>query len=185
MGIQMPMSKKLTLIPQTTIPHDKNSNDFNWLPFYFIIMMPNIIGTITKSIIRHDYSVLLLCVSVFAAFFLLQSCLIKYTSLPKKTDKSRSLKSLLKLNMWFLYTAISFGFVYQFTDLFPSEITVGLYAVVAVCSSFLFYVFVVVDRVRYWRNWRYGEEEREVVPEGRRLDAGKLSRYSFSIMEKV
>lgn len=180
----MPLSKKVTLVHDSTIQRDPHENfgDFKWFPFYFIIMMPNIVGTITKAIRRHDYSLLVLCASVSAGFFLSQLCLIKYISLPK--NEKSSLKFLLKLNMWFLYTVISSGFVYQFSDFLPSEITVALYAVVLVCSSFLFYVFVIVDLVRYWKIWRYGEDETE-LPENQTFDAGKLNRYSVSIVEKV
>ncbi|KAI3670014.1 hypothetical protein L6452_41582 [Arctium lappa] len=184
MKIQMPLSKKVTLVHDSTIqtdPHD-NSDDFKWFPFYFVIMMPNIVGTISKAIRRHDYSLMILCASVSAGFFLLQFCLIKYISLPKN-DKL-SLKFLLKLNMWFLYSAISSGFVYQFSDFFPSEITLALYGVVLVCSSFLLYLFVIVDLVRFWKIWRYGEDETE-VPENQTFVAGKLNRYSISILEKV
>ncbi|KAI3784805.1 hypothetical protein L1987_43910 [Smallanthus sonchifolius] len=173
----MPLRKKLTLIPNTRHPHD----DYQW-SILFVIMMPNTVGAIARAVGRNDYSLAALCISVFVCFFLLQFCLSKYLSLPKNEKSSQ--KFWLKLNMWFLYTAISFGFVYQFADFFPPQMTVTLYGVVTVCSSFLFYVFVIVDLVKYWKIWRNREDEHR-LPESRKLYAGKLKYQSVSIYVKV
>ncbi|MFS7981002.1 hypothetical protein Hanom_Chr10g00945801 [Helianthus anomalus] len=63
----------------------------------------------------------------------MQFCLSKYISLPKNEKSSRQLWQ--KLNMWLLYTAICFRFVYQFADFFPLQMTVTLYGVVSLCSE--------------------------------------------------
>lgn len=167
----MPHRQKLTLIPDNTIhryPHEMTDKHHHWT-FLFIIMIPNTFTTITRSISRNDYSSVFLCISVCVCFFLLQFCLSKYLSLPKNDTSSRKL--WLKVYMWFLYTAISFGFVYQFADFFAKEMTMILYSVVSVCSLFLFYVFVIVDVVKYWKIWI--------------RDTGKLKYQSVSIWEKV
>ncbi|GJW06554.1 hypothetical protein Tco_1568977 [Tanacetum coccineum] len=170
-------NKTSSIPPSSTIqkdPHEFDDDDFR-IPFLFVIMMPNIIGTITKAVRHNDYSLAIFCVSLFVCFFLLQFCLSKYLSLPKNES---SKKFCLKLNMWFLYTAISFGFVYQFTDFFPMHIMVTLYTVVLLWSSFLFCVFVVDDLVKYWKNWRHGEYARLLT------EVGTLDN-DLSIWEKV
>ncbi|KAL7607431.1 hypothetical protein Lser_V15G20571 [Lactuca serriola] len=182
MGIQMHIRKKVTLMPHSRIrrdPHkiaDDNDDD-RWFPFYFVIMMPNTVATIAKAIRRNEYSTALLCASVFLCFVLLKFCLSRYRSLPENEKSSQ--KFVLKLNMWFLYTAISFGFVYPFADFFPPPTTVALYSVVVVFSLFLFYVFVMVDLARYWKLWIHSEDEH------RRLDARNLNDYSVLIWEQV
>lgn len=177
----MPLSKKITLSTNNAIQRDQH-DDCQWFLFLFVIMMPNTIGTITKAIRHNNYSLVFLCVSVFICFFLLQFCLTKYISLPK--NEKSSLKFWLKLNMWFLYTIISYGFVYQFADFFPPNISMALYSLVLVCSSFLFYLFVIVDLVKYWKISRNGGNQ-HWKHENETLEAGKLNYYSVSIWEKV
>ncbi|KAI3768636.1 hypothetical protein L2E82_19466 [Cichorium intybus] len=184
MGIQMPLRKKVALIPHTRIqrnPHEI-ADDCHWSPFYLLIMMPNAVRRIAKAIGGNDYSLAVLCVSVCLCFLLLKFCLSRYRSLPKNEKSSQ--KCLLKSIMWFLYTVISFGFVHQFADFFPPETTGALYSVVFVCSSYLFYLFVIVDLVTYWKIWIHSEDE-TWLPEKQRLDAGKLNNYSVSISELV
>ncbi|MFS7970741.1 hypothetical protein Hanom_Chr09g00824491 [Helianthus anomalus] len=118
----MPLRKKPTLYPIRN-PH-AITDDYQWT-FLFIIMMPNTIGAITRSIRQNNYSLAFLCISVCVCFFLLQFCLSKYLSLPKNEKSSRKL--WLKLNMWLLYTAICFGLVFQFADFFPLQMTVTLF----------------------------------------------------------
>ena len=52
----------------------------------------------------------------------------------------------------------------------------------AVCSLC---VFIIVDIVKIWRNWRYGGEDETRLPENLTIDAGKLIYYSVSICDKV
>ncbi|KAL4581712.1 hypothetical protein LXL04_006239 [Taraxacum kok-saghyz] len=170
MGIQLPLRNKLSPIPQTRIQRDHHeipTDDCRWFSFYFIIMIPNTVVTIARAIRRNDYSSAVLCVSICVCFILLKLCLFKYRSLPKNEKSSE--RFLLKLIMWFLYTAVSFGFVYQFADFFPWETTVALYSVVVVCSSYLLYVFVIVDFVRcYWKMWiQRGEDGVTRLPESK------------------
>ncbi|KAJ0712439.1 hypothetical protein HanOQP8_Chr09g0334851 [Helianthus annuus] len=126
----MPLRKKPTLYPIRN-PH-AITDDYQWT-FLFIIMMPNTIGAITRSIRQNNYLLAFLCISVCVCLFLLQFCLSKYLSLPKNEKSSRKL--WLKLNMWLLYTAICFGLVYQFADFFPLQMTVTLYGVLLMLSS--------------------------------------------------
>ncbi|KAK1432842.1 hypothetical protein QVD17_09744 [Tagetes erecta] len=161
------------------MPHQITDNHQHWM-FLFLIMMPNTAGVITRAIRQNDYSSLLLCISVCVCFFLLHFCLSKYISLPKNDTSTR--KFWLKLNMWLLYTAISFGFVYQFADFFPKQIRVSLYSVVSVCSLYLFYVLVIVDVVKYWKIWIRDEDERANWT----IDTtGKLKYQTVSIWEIV
>ncbi|KAL8231542.1 hypothetical protein R6Q57_001320 [Mikania cordata] len=176
----MPLRKKLTLIPNCTHPHEITT-DYQWA-FLFLIMMPNIVGAIARAIRRNDYSSTLLCVSVVVCFFLLQFCLSKYLLLPKNEKSTH--KFWLKFNMWFLYTAICFGFVCQLADFFPWRITETLYTVVSLCSCFLFYMFVIVDLCKYWKVWRYGDDEHR-LPVNQGLDAGEFKYHSVSIWEKL
>ncbi|PWA43138.1 hypothetical protein CTI12_AA538670 [Artemisia annua] len=175
------MSKKTTtLYPDEKIQKDPHDfTDDIQFPLLFIIMMPNTIGTIAKAIRHNDYPLAAFAISVIVCFFLLQFCLSKYLSAPKHNSTK---KFWLKLNMWFLYTVTSFGVVYQFADFFTSQMTMSLYMVVLLCSMFLFYVFVIVDVVNFWK---IRGEDGHCLPENQSLDATKMNCYSVSIWEKV
>ncbi|KAD4586679.1 hypothetical protein E3N88_24280 [Mikania micrantha] len=69
-------------------------------------------------------------------------------------------------------------------DFFPWRITETLYTVVSLCSCFLFYMFVIVDLCKYWKVWRYGDDEHR-LPVNQGLDAGEFKYHSVSIWEKL
>ncbi|KAJ0832703.1 hypothetical protein HanPSC8_Chr15g0681721 [Helianthus annuus] len=52
--------------------------------------------------------------------------------------------------MWFLFTGISFGFVYLYSFFLSSQITVAMYTLMFVCTSFLLYAFIIADLVGDW-----------------------------------
>nr|GEU98209.1 hypothetical protein CTI12_AA538670 [Tanacetum cinerariifolium] len=177
------MGKKITLFPDDKVqkgPHD--FTDDIQFPLLFVIMMPNTIGTIAKAIRHNDYSLAVFAISVIVCFFLLQFCLSKYLSVPKNNSTQ---KFWLKLNMWFLYTATSFGVVYQFSDFFSLQMAMSLYMVVLLCSAFLFYMFFIVDLMNYGKIWTDGDQDGHCLPKNQSLDVGKINCYSVSILDKV
>ncbi|KAI3500798.1 hypothetical protein L1887_36623 [Cichorium endivia] len=182
MGIQIPLRKKVTLIPNSTIQRNSHEipDDHQRFPFYFVIMVPNFIGTISNAIRRNENSFAVFFAVVYVGFILSRLCLSKYISLPKNEKLIQHF--WLKLDVWFLYTVITFGFVYQFADFSPMQTTVAMYILVSVCSSFLFLAFLIVDLVEFWKIWRQDETQ---VPENQRIDAGKSNYYSLTIWENL
>ncbi|CAI9283237.1 unnamed protein product [Lactuca saligna] len=185
MGIQIPLYKKETLIPNSRIERDSHEipNDYQLIPFYAVIMIPNFVGTISKAIRRNENSFAIIFVFIYVGFVLSRFFLSKYVSLPKNEKLMQQL--WLKLDIWFLYTVITFGFVYQFADFSPLQTTVAMYMVVSVCSLILLFVFVIVDVIEFWKIWRYGEDHETQLSENPMTDAGELNSYSVSIWEKV
>ncbi|KAL4565963.1 hypothetical protein LXL04_030070 [Taraxacum kok-saghyz] len=111
MGIQIPLK---TIIQQN--PHEI-PDEFHRFPFYFVIMIPNFTGTISKVIRRNDTSFAVFFVLVYASFVLTRLCI----SVPKNEKFIQ--RFWLKLEIWFLYTVITFGFVYHFAEFNPRQIT--------------------------------------------------------------
>ncbi|KAI3761958.1 hypothetical protein L1987_52381 [Smallanthus sonchifolius] len=144
--------------------------------------MPNATTTVAKAIGQKDYPLAVLFMSVFVGFFFLQFHLSKILSLPE--NKKSGQKIWLNLNMWFLHTALPFGSIYQLADFVPPHFTLIMYIFVLLCSSFLFYLFVIDDLIKCWEIWRLHEDEHR-LPENKSLDAGKLDYNSVSIWEKV
>ncbi|KAF5766013.1 hypothetical protein HanXRQr2_Chr15g0710321 [Helianthus annuus] len=125
-------------------------NKRNRFPFHLLIMMPITIGSFVRSYRRNDndYSMAVFSLLFFSVFILVDYFLVWYLALPKHEKSSR--KFWLKVTMWFLFTGISFGFVYLYSFFLSAQITVALYALTFVCTSVLLYAFIIADLVGDW-----------------------------------
>ncbi|KAL7606119.1 hypothetical protein Lser_V15G20574 [Lactuca serriola] len=174
MGIQIPLRKKVTLIPNSMSQRDCDEDQ--WTPIIVVIIIPNFTHTISKAISNNNNSFAIFFALLYVGFGLSRLCLSKFISLPKHEKLMQQL--LLKLDSWFLTTVITFGFVYRLAE------TMAMYIVVSVGSLVLF-VMLVIDLVRVWKIWRHGGEDETPLPEDQTMDDGKFNGYSVSILDKV
>ncbi|KAL9990413.1 hypothetical protein Hdeb2414_s0012g00384031 [Helianthus debilis subsp. tardiflorus] len=174
-SIPIKMTVEVTPLPEKINPdpdHKTNvdaDNDRNRFPFHLLIMMPTTIGSFVRSYHRKDsdYSMAVFSLLVFSVFILVDYFLVWFIALPKNEKSSQ--KFWLKVTMWFLYTGISFMFVYLYSFFLSSQITVALYALMFICTAFLLSKFIITDIIGDWKIMR---------------DAGK-SNHAYSVLEKV
>ncbi|KAF7136108.1 hypothetical protein RHSIM_Rhsim08G0065600 [Rhododendron simsii] len=132
----------------------------------------NSIGTIYRAYSRRDYYTIGFIVFEYSAFLLLDLCLTAFHELPSRNRSRR--RKFLQLAIWFLYSAMVFGFSTYFGPLFGDPVCeYSLYVVSVVGSAFLFYVFVIWDE-------RLGDEEKKVT-----YSVVKVQVYYDSVWEKV
>ncbi|KAI3776952.1 hypothetical protein L1987_46744 [Smallanthus sonchifolius] len=156
MSVTVTLPKKTNQNPDNTI-HVDAGNKNHTSPFYFLIMMPNIIGSFARAYRSNDYSLAVFSLLIFSVFILVDCCLPRYLSMPKSEKSSR--KFWLKLAMWFLFKIISFGFVHQFSYFVSLQTTVALCTVALISSVVLLYAFIIVDLVSDWNIRRSGEHQ--------------------------
>ncbi|GFY84910.1 hypothetical protein Acr_03g0016840 [Actinidia rufa] len=108
------------------------------------LLLCNCIGVIYRACTHADYPMVAFIVFAYSASLSLERCLAAFGKLPPY-ERSRR-RDALKLAIWFLYSAITFGFVVQLAPLFPARVYGAfLYAVAITCSSAMFYLYVVWD----------------------------------------
>ncbi|KAI3776951.1 hypothetical protein L1987_46743 [Smallanthus sonchifolius] len=69
-----PLPKNANLNPDRTV-HVDADNKKHTSPFYFLIMMPNIIGLFDTGYRRNDYSLAVFGLLIFSVFVLVDCCL--------------------------------------------------------------------------------------------------------------
>ncbi|PWA81995.1 hypothetical protein CTI12_AA181950 [Artemisia annua] len=180
MAARVPFHKNTNLKPHQTNLSDANEadDDHNIFPFYFLIMMPNTIGSFARAYHYNDYSLALLGLLVLITFLLLECSLFRFRSVPKNENPCQ--KFWFKITLWFLYTAISCGFVHQFGYLLSLQITVALYIVVLVCSGLMLYTFIILDRVSTGSTY-----ENEIGLQEKSMLCVDKSNYVDSVFAKV
>ncbi|KAM7511386.1 hypothetical protein LguiB_010261 [Lonicera macranthoides] len=109
----------------------------------YILMITNSISTIYKAYQHQDYLMIVFIVLVLLAFLLLEYLSSVYRYLPS-SEKSNK-KYLLKCAIWFIYSAILFGFACQFAPLFGLSTGILIYGIFGVCSAVIFYAYMIYE----------------------------------------
>lgn len=114
----------------------------------------NILGNIYRAYIHKQYSLLAFILFVYLSFFLLLYFSYVYRSFP---SMGKSLhKEIIGFVIWFLYSAIMFGFVFQFSSILGFVVALFLYVVAIAGSSIFFYIYVVYEEDENERKWSCG-----------------------------
>ncbi|KAF3654328.1 hypothetical protein FXO37_16546 [Capsicum annuum] len=123
--------------------------------YIFLLMAFNIFGTIYRAYIHEQYSLLAFILFVYITFFLLVYLSYVYRGF---SSKEKSLhKDIIGLVIWFLYSAIMFGFVFQFSPLLGFSVAMFLYVVAIAGSSVFFYIYVVYEEDENEKKWSQGQ----------------------------
>lgn len=127
-----PMTYEFRVYPRET----------NLLPsLTYLLLMSNSIGTIFRAYSSGHSRLLAFIFFICPACFLLEYCFCAYHRLPQHDKSAR--KKFLAVAIWCLFTAIMFGFTYQFAPLFSLAAATPLYAVAFAASAFMFYVYII------------------------------------------
>ncbi|CAK9162866.1 unnamed protein product [Ilex paraguariensis] len=110
---------------------------------YYFFFLSNGIAAICRAYAHNDYYMVAFIVFVYLGSYLLDYCWSSFHRLPRHEKSLR--KDLLKFAAWLLYSAIMFGFVYQFGQLFSRAAAMTLYVVSTLCSAVLFYVYMIYE----------------------------------------
>ncbi|MCE2055246.1 hypothetical protein HAX54_042272 [Datura stramonium] len=134
-----------------------------------LLMAFNILVNIYRAYIREQYSLLAFILFVYFSFFLLLYFSYVYR---RFSSKEKSLqKDIIGLVIWFLYSAIMFGFVYQFSPILGFSAALFLYVVAIAGSAVFFYIYVVYEEDENERKWFYrsvsllSQEQWDVISE--------------------
>ncbi|KAL3339007.1 hypothetical protein AABB24_027894 [Solanum stoloniferum] len=115
------------------------------------LMAFNMLGNIYRAYIHEQYSFLVFILFVYFSFFLLLYFSYVYRRFPLK-EKSLH-KEIIGLVIWFLYSAIIFGFVFQFSPILGFLAALFLYVVAIAGSAVFFYIYVVYEEDENERKW--------------------------------
>nr|GLL18693.1 hypothetical protein TEA_016341 [Ipomoea trifida]GMC59413.1 putative cytochrome C oxidase-like subunit III [Ipomoea batatas] len=113
---------------------------------HLLFTVSNTMVIIFRAYVNRQYSLLAFIFFMYSAFFLLDYFSFVYHRLSLSADqKSQRYKDMLGLAMWFLFSAMMFGLVYQLGPLFPFSFALFLYAIVGAGSCILFYLYMIFD----------------------------------------
>ncbi|KAK6791103.1 hypothetical protein RDI58_010184 [Solanum bulbocastanum] len=115
------------------------------------LMAFNMLGNIYRAYIHEQYSFLVFILFVYFSFFLLLYFSYVYRRCPLK-EKSLH-KDIIGLVICFLYSAIIFGFVFQFSPILGFLAALFLYVVAIAGSAIFFYIYVVYEEDENERKW--------------------------------
>lgn len=104
----------------------------------------NILRTIYRAYIHEQYSLVAFIFFIYFSFFLLEYCSYIYINCFPPNEKSLH-KDIVGVVIWFLYLAITFGFIGQFSPILGFPTALFLYVVAAASIAFFFYTYVVYD----------------------------------------
>lgn len=129
-----------------------------------LLMSFNILGSIYRAYIHEQYSLLVFILFVYFSFFLLIYFSYVYRRFPSKEISMH--KDIIGLVIWFLYSAIMFGFVFKFSPILGFSVGLFLHVVAIVGSSIFFYVYVVYEEDENERKWFCRSQEQwDVISE--------------------
>ncbi|GFY83034.1 hypothetical protein Acr_02g0012740 [Actinidia rufa] len=158
-----------------------------------LLLLCNCARVIYRACTHADYPMAAFIVFAYSASLSLEHCLEAFAKLPRN-EKSRR-RDALKLAIWFLYSAITFGFVVQLSPLFPSRAYgAWIYAVAIVFSSAMFYLYVVWDESTQSSGSEKGCGEKRKrfsvcdfpFPVGKMMREKKVHCHEYdSVLEKV
>ncbi|WMV23618.1 hypothetical protein MTR67_017003 [Solanum verrucosum] len=114
----------------------------------------NMLGNIYRAYIHEQYSLLAFILFVYFSFFLLLYFSYAYRRFPSQ-EKSLH-KDIIGLVIWFLYSAIIFGFVFQFSPILGFLAALFLYVVAIAGSAIFYYIYVVHEEDENERKWFCG-----------------------------
>ena len=133
----------------------------NYLTIFFLTF--NCTFSLLRAYLNHDMPMLLLLLLIYMIYALL-SC-----NIPKQVESPRQL--WLEYIIWAVYSAILFGFVYQFSAFAGFAGSFVLYSVAVISSSLTFYLHFIYDT-------KYGKSEEL---KGKNVE----SKNDMSVLEKV
>ncbi|KAI8008911.1 hypothetical protein LOK49_LG07G01209 [Camellia lanceoleosa] len=168
----------------TTTHRTSNNREFSsfFLSITHLLLASNCIGTMCSAYSRSDYALLFFIVFAYSAFLLLVRCILAYQKLPPHEKSIK--KNLLKFAIWFLYSSIMFGVVFQFGPYFPHPgYGLSLFFVATISSALVFYVCMIVDG-RSGCDECEREEKRKFSHCVEKVNESKIERCD-SVLEKV
>nr|GMC67298.1 putative cytochrome C oxidase-like subunit III [Ipomoea batatas] len=113
---------------------------------HLLFTVSNTMVIMFRAYVNRQYSLLAFIFFMYSAFFLLDYFSFVYHRLSLSADqKSQRYKDMLGLAIWFLFSAMMFGLVYQLGPLFPFSFALFLYAIVGAGSCILFYLYMIFD----------------------------------------
>ncbi|CAL5404390.1 unnamed protein product [Camellia sinensis] len=99
----------------------RTSNNREYSSFFTSItqffLASNSIGAMYRAYNRSDYALLFFIVFAYSASVLLAHCTLAYHKLPPHEKSIK--KKLFKFAIWFLFSSIAFGVVFQVGPYFP------------------------------------------------------------------
>ncbi|CAL5367945.1 unnamed protein product [Camellia sinensis] len=161
-----------------------NGENTTFLPSitYFMLASNGISSTI-RAYSQSDYSMVAFIFFIYLSFLLLQYCLSAYQRLPP--DQDSLTKDLLKFAVWFLFSAMIFGFAYQFAPLISLVAAISVFAIATAGSALLFYVCIIYGD---GKTRGCGEEKRNYSRECAcpvdQVSDEKIQQYDF-VLEKL
>ncbi|MCD9638288.1 hypothetical protein HAX54_022161 [Datura stramonium] len=108
-----------------------------------LLIIFNTVSMIYKTYINSQYSLLAFVLFIYFSSFLAFYLSSIHQSLP--LEKHSLEKSLLGFVIWFLFSSITFGFVYQFYPLFGFWAGLSICMIAIASSGVMFYDYVVCD----------------------------------------
>ncbi|CAL5372036.1 unnamed protein product [Camellia sinensis] len=181
-----PRKRTTSTIPMShnTTTH-RTSNNREYSSFFpsitYFFLASNSIGAMCRAYSRSDYALLFFIVCAYSAFLLLDRCSLAYQKLPPHEKSIK--KNLLKFAIWFLFSSIMFGVVFQFGPYFPhSGYGLSLFFVATIGSAFLFYVYMIFDGTSGCDECER-EEKRKFSDSVEKVNESKFERCD-SVLEK-
>lgn len=111
---------------------------------HLLFTVSNTMVIIFRAYVNRQYSLLAFIFFMYSGFFLLDYFSFVYHRL-SADQKSQRYKDMLGLAIWFLFSVMMFGLVYQLAPLFSFSFALFLYAIVGAGSCILFYLYMIYD----------------------------------------
>lgn len=121
-----------------------NSTSFTLQCVQTLLIIFNFIATIYRAYSNSQYSFLAFIFFIYFSAYLANNLSSTYRSIQSKNKSFE--KSLLGFAIWFLYSSIIFGFVYQFYPFFGFWAGLPIHIVAIIISGVVFYDYVICDK---------------------------------------
>lgn len=121
-----------------------NSTSFTLQCVQTLLIIFNFIATIYRAYSNSQYSFLAFIFFIYFSAYLANNLSSTYRNIQSKNKSFE--KSLLGFAIWFLYSSIIFGFVYQFYPFFGFWAGLPIHIVAIIISGVVFYDYVICDK---------------------------------------